>query len=153
MGDHKGLSISEWVTKELTRRTIMAEFRRFLLEYLDNNGESVYGPLIRTLGEANRESLEVCYRHLSEAKPTLAYFVVNAPQEVLKMFDSVAFEVVQMEYPDYGRIHSEIHVRITDLPIVSTLRDLRFVFFLIFFPGHHFLRGVLSNCLRFLFSI
>lgn len=125
MGDHKGLSISEWVTKELTRRTIMAEFRRFLLEYLDNNGESVYGPLIRTLGEANRESLEVCYRHLSEAKPTLAYFVVNAPQEVLKMFDAVAFEVVQMEYPDYGRIHSEIHVRITDLPIVSTLRDLR----------------------------
>ncbi|KAG0038931.1 MCM DNA helicase complex subunit [Podila clonocystis] len=125
LGDHKGLSISEWVTKELTRRTIMAEFRRFLLEYLDNNGESVYGPLIRTLGEANRESLEVCYRHLSEAKPTLAYFVVNAPQEVLKMFDAVAFEVVQMEYPDYGRIHSEIHVRITDLPIVSTLRDLR----------------------------
>ncbi|KAF9966257.1 MCM DNA helicase complex subunit [Mortierella alpina] len=125
LSDHKGMSISEWVTKELTRRTIMSEFRRFLLEYVDANGESVYGPLIRSLGEANKESLEVGYRHLSVAKPTLAYFVVNAPQEVLKMFDSIAFEVVQMEYPDYGRIHSEIHVRITDLPIVSTLRDLR----------------------------
>ncbi|KAF9361260.1 MCM DNA helicase complex subunit [Mortierella sp. AD094] len=125
LSDHKGLSISEWVTKELTRRTIMSEFRRFLLEFVDANGESVYGPLIRALGEANKESLEVSYRHLSEAKPTLAYFIVNAPQEVLKMFDAIAFEVVQLEYPDYGRIHSEIHVRITDLPIVSTLRDLR----------------------------
>ncbi|KAF9164558.1 MCM DNA helicase complex subunit [Actinomortierella ambigua] len=123
--DHKGWSISEWVTKELTRRTIMVEFRKFLLEYVDMNGESVYGPLIRALGEANKESLEVSYRHLQESKPTLAYFVVNAPQEVLKMFDTIAFEVVQMEYPDYGRIHSEIHVRITDLPVVCTLRDLR----------------------------
>jgi DNA replication licensing factor MCM2 len=122
------MSISDWVTKELTRRTIMSEFRRFLLEYVDVNGESVYGPLIRALGLANKESLEVSYRHLSEAKEALAYFVVNAPQEVLKMFDAIAFEVVQMEYPDYGRIHSEIHVRITDLPIVSTLRDLRYVF-------------------------
>ncbi|KAF9324785.1 MCM DNA helicase complex subunit [Linnemannia elongata] len=125
LSDHKGMPITEWVTKELTRRTIMSEFRRFLLEFVDDKGESVYGPLIRALGLANKESLEVCYRHLSEAKPTLAYFVVNAPLEVLKMFDSIAFEVVQMEYPDYGRIHSEIHVRVTDLPIVSTLRDLR----------------------------
>ncbi|KAG0301700.1 MCM DNA helicase complex subunit, partial [Dissophora globulifera] len=125
LSDHKGMSISEWVTKELTRRTIMSEFRRFLLEYVDANGESVYGPLIRSLGEANKESLEVSYRHLSQAKPTLAYFVANAPQEVLKMFDTIAFEVVQLEYPDYGRIHAEIHVRITDLPIISTLRDLR----------------------------
>ena len=107
----------------------MSEFRRFLLEFVDAKGESVYGPLIRALGLANKESLEVCYRHLSEAKPTLAYFVVNAPLEVLKMFDAIAFEVVQMEYPDYGRIHSEIHVRVTDLPIVSTLRDLRYVSF------------------------
>ncbi|KAG0052553.1 MCM DNA helicase complex subunit [Gryganskiella cystojenkinii] len=125
LSDNKGLPITEWVTKELTRRTIMTEFRRFLLEYVDANGESVYGPLIRALGESNKESLEVSYRHLSEAKSTLAYFVVNAPQEVLKMFDAIAFEVVLMEYPDYGRIHAEIHVRITDLPIISTLRDLR----------------------------
>ena len=127
LSDNKGMPITEWVTKELTRRTIMSEFRRFLLEFVDAQGESVYGPLIRSLGESNKESLEVNYRHLSQAKATLAYFVVNAPQEVLKMFDTIAFEVVQMEYPDYGRIHAEIHVRITDLPIISTLRDLRYV--------------------------
>ncbi|GJJ73192.1 DNA replication licensing factor MCM2 [Entomortierella parvispora] len=125
LSDNKGMPITEWVTKELTRRTIMSEFRRFLLEFVDAQGESVYGPLIRALGESNKESLEVNYRHLSQAKATLAYFVVNAPQEVLKMFDTIAFEVVQMEYPDYGRIHAEIHVRITNLPIISTLRDLR----------------------------
>jgi len=34
--------------------------------------------------------------------------------------------VLSSEYfPDYGKIRDEIHVRISDLPIVDTLRDLR----------------------------
>jgi len=44
---------------------------------------------------------------------------------MLNIFDTVALEAILLYYPSYERIHSEIHVRITELPKVATLRDLR----------------------------
>ena len=44
---------------------------------------------------------------------------------MLTIFDEVALVVILIYYPAYERIHSEVHVRITDLPLSSSLRDLR----------------------------
>ncbi|KAL2118597.1 hypothetical protein VTJ04DRAFT_8257 [Mycothermus thermophilus] len=123
--DVKASSLTEWVAQPAVQRTIKREFKAFLTEYTDENGSSVYGNKIRTLGEVNAESLEVSYEHLSTSKAILAYFLANAPREMLKLFDEVAMDVVLLHYPDYERIHSEIHVRIFDLPVHYTLRQLR----------------------------
>ncbi|TVY20749.1 DNA replication licensing factor mcm2 [Lachnellula arida] len=123
--DVKASSLVEWVAQNAVQRTIKREFKAFLTEYTDDNGVSVYGSRIRTLGEINAESLEVSYDHLSSSKAILAYFLANAPGEMLKLFDEVAMEVTLLHYPDYERIHSEIHVRISDLPVHYTLRQLR----------------------------
>ena len=48
----------------------------------------------------------------------------TAPQ-MLEIFDEVAREVVAAKYADYHLIHDSIHVRITNLPIADSLRDLR----------------------------
>jgi len=123
--DVKASSLTDWVIQPAVHRTIAREFKSFLTEYTDEHGISVYGTRIRTLGEINAESLEVSFDHLAESKATLAYFLANAPAEMLKIFDQVAMEVTLLHYPDYERIHSEIHVRITDLPVQYTLRQLR----------------------------
>lgn len=123
--DVKATSLTDWVNQPAVYRTVAREFKSFLTEYTDEHGISVYGTRIRTLGEVNSESLEVSYDHLSESKAILAYFLANAPAEMLKIFDDVAMEVTLLHYPDYQRIHSEIHVRITDLPVQYTLRQLR----------------------------
>ncbi|KAH7633900.1 hypothetical protein SMAC4_05562 [Sordaria macrospora] len=123
--DVKASSLSEWISVPAVQKTIRREFKAFLTEYTDESGSSVYGNRIRTLGEINAESLEVSYEHLATAKAILAYFLANAPTEMLKLFDEVAMEVVLLHYPDYERIHAEIHVRIFDLPIHYTLRQLR----------------------------
>ncbi|KAB5577528.1 DNA replication licensing factor mcm2 [Coniochaeta sp. 2T2.1] len=123
--DVKASSLTEWVSQPPVQRTIKREFKAFLTEYTDESGSSVYGNRIRTLGEVNAESLEVSYDHLSTSKAILAYFLANAPAEMLKLFDQVAMEVVLLHYPDYERIHAEIHVRIFDLPVHYTLRQLR----------------------------
>ncbi|KIH90440.1 minichromosome maintenance protein 2 [Sporothrix brasiliensis 5110] len=123
--DVKAASLTGWVSQPAVQRTIKREFKAFLTEYTDESGSSVYGSRIRTLGEINAESLEVSYDHLSSAKAILAYFLANAPTEMLKLFDDVAMDVVLLHYPDYERIHSEIHVRIFDLPVHYTLRQLR----------------------------
>ena len=44
---------------------------------------------------------------------------------MLAIFDEVALAAILVYYPSYERIHSEVHVRITDLPLGSSLRDLR----------------------------
>ncbi|KAG5439766.1 hypothetical protein PCANB_000048 [Pneumocystis canis] len=123
--DIKADSMSEWILTESVQRTISREFRTFLLEYTDDKGTSVYGNRIRTLGEINSESLEINYTHLLESKAVLAYFLVHSPSEILSIFDRVAMETTLLHYPDYERIHSEIHVRIIGLPRSFTLRELR----------------------------
>ncbi|CCC68647.1 hypothetical protein NCAS_0B05630 [Naumovozyma castellii] len=121
----KANSYSEWITQPNVARTIARELKSFLLEYTDETGRSVYGARIRTLGEMNAESLEVNYRHLAESKAILALFLAKCPEEMLKIFDLVAMEATELHYPDYARIHSEIHVRISDFPTIHSLRELR----------------------------
>lgn len=125
LADVKASSLNEWVVQPAVQKSIGREFRAFLTEYTDEHGTSVYGTRIRTLGEVNAETLEVNYDHLASSKATLAYFLANAPAEMLKIFDTVAMDVTLIHYPEYERIHAEIHVRVTDLPIQYTLRQLR----------------------------
>jgi len=74
-----------------------------------------------------KASFEVSYQSLSSHVPILAIWVADAPRDIIEIFDEVANELVtSAEYfPDYGKIKDEIHVRIRELPIVDTLRDLR----------------------------
>ena len=44
---------------------------------------------------------------------------------MLEIFDEVALSVILIYYPAYERIHSEVHVRISDFPVNASLRDLR----------------------------
>jgi DNA replication licensing factor MCM2 len=125
LADVKAASLTDWVSLPSVHKTVAREFKSFLTEYTDSAGTSVYGVRIRTLGEVNAESLEVDWDHLSQSKPTLAYFLVNVPSSILPIFDAVALEVALYHYPDYERIHSELHVRITNLPVSYTLRQLR----------------------------
>ncbi|KAF9049814.1 MCM2/3/5 family-domain-containing protein [Panaeolus papilionaceus] len=125
LSDIKAKSIAEWIAHDRVRRTIVRHFRQFLLTFTDDHGSSVYGQRIRQLGETNAESLEVSYMHLTTSKPILSYFLTNSPSAMLEIFDEVALNAILVYFPAYKRIHSEVHVRITDLPLSLTLRDLR----------------------------
>lgn len=122
--DQRG-PLKEWVALENVRAEVKLRFSKFLHNYASMSGSKVYQERIRAMAAANRESLEVHYFHLSQMSPLLAVWVADAPSEMLKIFDEVALEVTKEQFPHYDRIRSEIHVRITDLPISDTLRDLR----------------------------
>ena len=74
---------------------------------------------------ANKESLEVNYQDLSQDVPILAIWVADAPQEMFELLDAAAATVVALVFPSYAEIKSHIHVRITNLPIQDSIRDLR----------------------------
>lgn len=46
---------------------------------------------------------------------------------MLTIFDQAASDIVfsNAMYPNYKKIHNEIHVRISNLPLVEELRTLR----------------------------
>ena len=54
LGDIKAKSIVEWIVTERVRRSIVRHFRDFLVSYVDQHGDSVYGERIRNLGESEQ---------------------------------------------------------------------------------------------------
>lgn len=57
----------------------------------------------------------------------MAYFLPEAPFQMLEIFDGVAKEIVLSIFPSYERVASEIHVRISDLPLIEELRTFRYI--------------------------
>jgi DNA replication licensing factor MCM2 len=117
--------LADYVLMDAPSKTIRNEFRRFLTSFVNENGISVYGERIKTMCESESQSLEVDYAHLCATNATIAFFLTNAPSQILPIFDGVAMEVVLSGFENYDKIHNEIHVRIANLPSVETLRDLR----------------------------
>lgn len=125
LDDLKGQSVAEWVTTEQPRQHIANLFRKFLHEFLDENGNSVYSERIQRMCEQNGRSLEVSYLQLANARPLLALWLSEAPKEMLEIFNEVAGNAVKEKFDRYDRIADEIHVRISDVPTTEALRDLR----------------------------
>merc|ERR1739844_860507 len=123
--DTRGRTIREHVTQIGPRTECLNRFKNFLRTYVDSKGHSLYKEKIQTMCEENRASFEVDYNILASEVQVLAYFLPEAPTEVLTIFDEAAKSVVLSMFPRYEAIAKEIHVRITDLPLVEELRSLR----------------------------
>lgn len=123
--DTRGRSVREHVSLVGPRTECFNRFRNFLRTYVDARGQNLYREKVRTMCEENRSSFEVDYNILASECQVLAYFLPEAPTEVLAIFDEAAKSVVLSMFPKYEAIAKEIHVRITDLPLVEELRALR----------------------------
>ncbi|TPX51574.1 hypothetical protein SeMB42_g01863 [Synchytrium endobioticum] len=110
---------------ENVQKTIEKHFGEFLSWTLDENGHPIYGLRIRAMAEANSESLEIDYNHLLSMKALLAYYLSNNPSGVLPIFDRIAYRLTLSMFEHYAEIQKEVHVRVTGLPAVDSLRDLR----------------------------
>ena len=118
--------LREWITRERTKLEIRKRFSRFLRKFATReNGELVYRKRIREMCVSNRQSLEVSYLHLSQREAMLAIWVADAPADMLEIFNAVAKQEALKLYPAYEAIFKDIFVRITELPIVDEIRDIR----------------------------
>ncbi|ESO84409.1 hypothetical protein LOTGIDRAFT_168864 [Lottia gigantea] len=123
--DMKGHSVREWVAMLGPKTEIKNRFKNFLRTFVDQKGHNVYREKIRQMVEANKGSLIIDYNMLASVEQVLAYFLPEAPTEMLQNFDEAGKEVVLSMYPNYERIAKEIHIRIAELPLIEDLRSLR----------------------------
>ena len=128
--------LREWIAQDRTRREIQRKFRAFLrhfteesmqegLEQRRRRGNGIYEQKIRAMCASNLSTLQVSYMHLVEAEPLLAVWLTDAPKDILDVLNEAATRHTLMLFPSYNAIKSEIHVRISNVPIMDSLRDLR----------------------------
>ncbi|KAK7804630.1 hypothetical protein U0070_011987 [Myodes glareolus] len=113
--DLKGHSVREWVSMAGPRLEIHHRFKNFLRTHVDSHGHNVFKERISDMCKENRESLVVNYEDLAAREHVLAYFLPEAPAELLQIFDEAALEVVLAMYPKYDRITNHIHLHLNQL--------------------------------------
>lgn len=123
--DTKGHSIKEWVIMVGPRTEITNRFKNFLRTYVNNKGSLVFKERIKKMVESNQSSFVVEFPILAQKEHVLAYFLPEAPTQMLEIFDEVAKSFVLQLYPTYERVTSEIHVRISELPLIEDIRQFR----------------------------
>ena len=127
------IPLREWIAQERTRREIQRRFRAFLRHFTEDEdpserrrrGKGIYEKKIRGMCAANLSTLQVSYMHLSMAEPSLGIWLNEAPKDMIDVLNEAATRHTLMLFPSYTAIKKEIHVRICDLPILDSLRDLR----------------------------
>lgn len=123
--DTKGHSTKEWVSMLGPRTEIANRFQSFLRTFVDDRGAYTYRDRIRRMCEQNKSAFVVSYTDLANKEHVLAYFLPEAPFQMLEIFDKVAKEMVLSIFPTYERVTTEIHVRISELPLIEELRTFR----------------------------
>jgi DNA replication licensing factor MCM2 len=130
--------LREWIAQDQTRREIQRRFRAFLRHFVPTTdggmdarqrrrGNGIYEQSIKTMCATNKNTLEVSYTHLVDSEPILAYWLADAPRDMLHILNEAATRHTVSIFPLYvaNAIAREIHVRIKDVPLADTLRDLR----------------------------
>lgn len=107
------------------RTEIANRFRNFLRSYVSSKGQHVFRDKIRRMCENNLSSFEVEFSTLAVKERVLAFFLPEAPLEMLEIFDQVSKEFVLTAYPMYERVTNEIHARISCLPLTEEIRTFR----------------------------
>ncbi|CAG9832644.1 unnamed protein product [Diabrotica balteata] len=123
--DTKGYTIKEWVVMIGPRTEIANRFKNFLRTCTNSKGQYIYKDKIRRMCENNQSSFNVEFPSLAHKEHVLAYFLPEAPFQMIEVFDEVAKDIVLSMYPSYDRVTNEIHVRISDLPLIEELRTFR----------------------------
>ncbi|KAL9189590.1 hypothetical protein ACHAXT_009265 [Thalassiosira profunda] len=89
------------------------------------NTPPLYEDRIRHMCSSNQAALEISYLHLMQKEPTLALWMDEAPRDTLAVLNDAATKHTLRLFPSYRTIRDEIHVRVSDVPILDSLRDLR----------------------------
>lgn len=123
-----GQSIQTILKDANAQREVFNRFANFLRTFADDRTDSlVYMDRIRMMAAENAQSLVVNFRHFSVAEPTIGIWLADAPAVMLQIFNEAATDVTLSIFPEYRRIHPEVFVRISELPVSDYLRDIRHI--------------------------
>merc|ERR1719223_1851407 len=108
------------------RIEIMKRFRKFLQTFTKpQQTELYYLSMIKQMIRLNECSIEIDYNYLASIEHVLAFFLPEAPKEVISIFNKALTDYVFSLYPNYSRIQPKICARISNLPLIEEIHMLR----------------------------
>ncbi|CAM6107217.1 unnamed protein product [Calypogeia fissa] len=117
-------NLRDWISREDVRRFIARKLRHFLNTF--KMGDRLYYVrLVEEMTAANKCSLELDYEHWIHTWPMLAVWLADAPEVMLEVMEEEAKRFVLKHSPLYGKVHENIHLRVTKLPIEDQIRNIR----------------------------
>ncbi|MEW5319319.1 MAG: hypothetical protein WDW38_010479 [Sanguina aurantia] len=125
--------LSEWVTQEAVADEVKRLFRRMLKTLkVDSSDTIFYRERLIAMQSTNSRNLEVQYTHIASYSSLFAMWMADCPRHMLEYFNEAAKEVALELFSDdlrgvsdVGGSSFEVFVRITGIPILENLRDLR----------------------------
>ncbi|XP_003376386.1 ATPase family protein [Trichinella spiralis] len=118
----------EWNVEKvpLFLKAVANIFRHFLKHFKDSKGRYIYMDKMREMCQKNLQSLVIDFKDLNaEVGGCLPYAVSQHPMEVITVLNEVVREQVLRIYAKYDQIASETYVRISNMPIMGSIRTLR----------------------------
>lgn len=123
-----GRPVSAILQERGARKEVSDRFASFLRNFADDKNDAlIYMDRVRMMAASNGQSLVVSFKHLSISEPTIGIWLADAPSLILDVFNEAATNVTFSIFKEYKRIHPEIFVRISDLPVSDNLRDIRHI--------------------------
>lgn len=119
--------VEDFLSQEAVQRTVEKKFRTFLKTYTASPEDPtcIYQERLKEAIRANKRTLEVSYVHTALVLPTIGLWLADHPRSLLTIFHRCARQVAQELFPGNDEMIKDIWVRITELPICDSLRDIR----------------------------
>jgi DNA replication licensing factor MCM2 len=131
LGDTQGHKISDWVQMPGPHNEVIRHFKKFLRTFkittttIGGTNKPIYREALRRLVQEQKQSIIIDFEHLMAMDEVLAFFLLGAPEQTLKIFHEALTELCFELYPNHRAIEKELFVRVSNCLQNDNIRDLR----------------------------
>ena len=128
LGDTQGHKIGDWVQMPGPKNEVIRHLKKFLRTFkLPSSGSNkpIYRESLRRLVQEQKQSIIIDFEHLMSVDEVLAFFLLGAPEQTLKIFHDALTELCFELYPNHRSIEKELFLRVSNCLQNDNIRDLR----------------------------
>ncbi|CAF2527779.1 unnamed protein product [Rotaria sp. Silwood2] len=131
LGDTQGHKIADWVQMPGPHNEVIRHLKKFLRTFkittttVGGTNKPVYRESLRRLVQEQKQSIIIDFEHLMSMDEVLAFFLLGAPEQTLKIFHEALTELCFELYPNHRSIEKELFVRVSNCLQNDNIRDLR----------------------------
>ena len=110
------------------RNEVVRHLKKFLRTFklpTNETSKPIYREALRRLVQEQKQSIIVDFEHLMTMDEVLAFFLLGAPEQTLKIFHEALTELCFELYPNHRSIEKELFVRVSNCLQNDNIRDLR----------------------------
>ncbi|CAF1218628.1 unnamed protein product [Rotaria sp. Silwood1] len=131
LGDTQGHKIADWIQMPGPHNEVIRHLKKFLRTFkittttVGGTNKPIYREALRRLVQEQKQSIIIDFEHLMSMDEVLAFFLLGAPEQTLKIFHEALTELCFELYPNHRSIEKELFVRVSNCLQNDNIRDLR----------------------------